>query len=143
MDVLRGKKWSEEALWTLYALQEGVSRFSFTERGRDRGNGTVKMIEFFLALAGKSARMCVLSGKAYILFDGKYTLQDKVIEASETRKVIAFNKVNNLEKPPNRKYVFTLPQEFPGTLISLRFSLRKTNLERLIQEEPYGNSNQN
>jgi len=143
MDLLTRRRWSEESLWTLYALQEGVSRFSFTERGRDRGNGTVKMIEFFLSLAGRSAKMCILSGKAYILFDGKYRPQDRPIGASETRKIVAFNRANDLEKPPNRKYVFTLPQGFPGTLISLRFSLRKANLETLMEGKQNGNTHNN
>jgi hypothetical protein len=131
-DLLTKRRWSEEALWTLYALQEGVSRFSFTKRGVDRGNGTIDMISFFTSLAASPSKMCLLSGRAYILFDGTFIPQDKLIANSEKRRVIAFNKQNDLEKPPNKKCVFTLPTGFPGTLISLRFSLRKDNLEKLF-----------
>jgi len=128
-------RWSEEALWTLYALQEGVSRFSFTPRGRDRGNGTIDMISFFLSLAARPAKMCLLSGRAYILFDGKFAPCERRTAVSERRRVIAFNKENNLEKPPNKRYVLTLPAGFPGTIISLRFSLNRARLEKLADGE--------
>ena len=95
-------RWSEEALWTLYALQEGVSRFSFTPRGRDRGNGTIDMISFFLSLAARPAKMCLLSGRAYILFDGKFAPCERRTAVSERRRVIAFNKENNLKNPRTR-----------------------------------------
>jgi hypothetical protein len=72
---LRRPKWEEETLWTLYALQEGVSRFTDTPGGEDRGNGTVRMIQFFTDLAGEEPKMALVSGKTYILFDGKYKLR--------------------------------------------------------------------
>jgi hypothetical protein len=66
--------WDEEALVTLFGLQEGVSRLSFTDRGRDRGNGTVNMIEFFTQLAGGSEKMCVISPSTRLQADdGKNT----------------------------------------------------------------------
>ena len=47
---------TEETLWTLYALQEGVSRFTDTPEGVDRGNGTIRMIQFFTEVAGENQR---------------------------------------------------------------------------------------
>jgi hypothetical protein len=125
--------WEEESLVTLYALQEGVSRLSFTKKGIDRGNGTVNMIEFFNQLAGGSQRMCLISGKTYILFDGEYDLHKTMLESGEERRVIAFNKRNNLDEPPDRNHVRTLPVGFPGTIISIRFDLDRSNLERLAK----------
>jgi len=125
--------WEEEALVTLFALQEGVSRLSFTKKGIDRGNGTVNMIEFFNQLAGGSQRMCLISGKTYILFDGKFDLKKKVFDNGEERRVIAFNRTNSLEEPPDRDHVRTLPLGFPGTIISIRFDLDRSNLEKLAK----------
>jgi len=125
--------WEEESLVTLFALQEGVSRLSFTKRGIDRGNGTVNMIEFFNQLAGGSQRMCLISGRTYILFDGKFNLEKKVLDNGEERRVIAFNQDNDLEAPPDRDYVKTLPSGFPGTIISIRFDLDRSNLEKLAR----------
>jgi hypothetical protein len=114
--------WEEEPLWTLYALQERVSRYMGTPRGVDRGNGTIKFIEFFQQLAGESGRMCINSGAAYILFDGKYRLQE-VSRGHERLKVIAFNADNDLERPPERKYVRQLDHSFQGTVVSIRLTL--------------------
>ncbi len=119
---LTNPDWDEETLWTLYALQERVSRFSDTERGIDRGNGTINMIEFFDSLASGSRKMCVVSGHAYILFDGSYHLRE-VQRGSESLKVIAFNEDNDLERPPNKRYVYRLKNYFPGTLVSIRLKI--------------------
>ena len=45
-----GHYWTKESLWTLYSLQEGVSRFASRDREYSRGMGTVKMIDFFQKL---------------------------------------------------------------------------------------------
>jgi hypothetical protein len=122
--------WQEESLWTLYALQEGVSRFSNKPEGIDRGNGTIKMIEFFTELASGMPQMALLSGRTHILFDGKYRLQPKKV-GDEERKVIAFNASNDLRERPDEKYVRTLRNKFPGTLLSLRFHLRRSDLSAI------------
>jgi hypothetical protein len=127
----RKSKWQEEALWTLYALQEGVSRFTGTPEGVDRGNGTVRMIQFFTDLAGEDPKMVLVSGRTYILFDGKYKLRDKLLPTGETRKIIAFNPENDLEQPPDGNYVASIPFKFPGTLVSLRFILHKGYLKKV------------
>jgi hypothetical protein len=125
-----GQIWQEESLWTLYALQEGVSRFRNTPDGFDRGNGTVKMIEFFMSIASPNPKMAIVSGRTHILFDGTYVLKPKD-KQGEPRKVIAFNRENDLNLPPDSKYVRTLSENFPGTLVSLRFRLRKTDLQMI------------
>jgi hypothetical protein len=125
--------WEEESLWTLYALQEGVSRFSNRPEGIDRGNGTVKMIEFFAELASGKPQMALISGRTHILFDGKYKLAPVAI-GNETRKVIAFNKSNDLRERPDPEYVRTLWDHFPGTLVSLRFQLRQADLANVKEK---------
>lgn len=125
--------WQEESLWTLYALQEGVSRFRNKPEGIDRGNGTVKMIEFFSELASGEPRMALLSGKTHILFDGRYKITPVVV-GSETRKVIAFNDKNDLNQRPDERYVRTLSNDFPGTLVSLRFQLKQTDLANIKEK---------
>ncbi len=125
--------WQEESLWTLYALQEGVSRFRNKPEGIDRGNGTVKMIEFFSELASGEPRMALLSGKTHILFDGRYKITP-VNVGGETRKVIAFNDANDLNQRPDERYVRTLSNPFPGTLVSLRFQLKQSDLSNIKEK---------
>lgn len=132
-----GKRWNEETLWTLYALQERVTRYFDRPGMEDRGVGTINMIEFFNKLA-KTGKMCILSGHSYILYDGTYTL-GPLKRGSETLQVIAFNKSNSLEEPPDSKYVFSLPIEFPGTVVSIRLTLDKEYLQAQV-ESANGNS---
>ncbi len=133
--------WDEEVLWTLYALQERVSRYSDTPRGRDRGNGSISMIEFFDSLAGDSSKMCITSGRGYILFNGKYHLQP-VKRDGETLKIIAFNDDNDLMRPPKRDNVRRLEALFPGTIVSIRLTLKASHLASLAQSEQESNDNE-
>ena len=129
-------KWNEEALWTLYALQGGVSRLR--DVAPTRGNGTIEMIKVFSTLGGKDQRMCIVSGGAYILFDGTYRIGPTQSAPTETQSVIAFNSKNDLNLPPDEKYVYNLPFRFPGTLVSIRFSLEKSHLDRVTEEQQNG-----
>ena len=127
--------WHEESLWTLFALQDGVSRFSKTPEGQDRGGGTIKMIQFFQMLGdssdrSKAPKMVVISGQTRILFDPKYTLKKRRI-GRERRLVIAFNATNSLERKPDAEYVSRLHGFFPGTAICLRFYLDRKHLKNV------------
>jgi hypothetical protein len=116
---IRNRAYDEKALYTLYALQEGVSRVS-----AERGIGTTLLINFFMELSAVNAKMCVLSGTSVILFDGKYSLKPERFDGGH-RRVIAFNESNSLEERPDDKNVWTIRDGFPGTVISLRFNLKK------------------
>jgi len=123
------KQWTRETLLTLYALQQGVS--SRLHERASRGNGTIQMIKAFSELAGRDQRMCILSGSAYIFFDGTYGLTEKQTTGTETREVIAFNKENDLQLPPDDSYVYALKDRFEGTVVSLRFRLARQQQTRL------------
>jgi hypothetical protein len=125
-------KWNKEALVTLYALQEGVS--SRLHERASRGNGTVQMIKAFSELAGTDQRMCILSGSAYILFDGHYSLSPQRTSETESREVISFNKEKSLEVPPDDNYVRALPRRFEGTVVSVRFRLGRDIQNELIKK---------
>lgn len=136
-----GPQWTEENLWTLYALQEGVSRHNdHPSRIGDRGRGTVDMITFFQKLGQSAAahavpKMCVISGSTHVLFDGRYEMQPQLTKANETRHIIAFNAANDLSQPPDPLSLTHLSRNFPGTLISLRFYLDKKNLAALEEHD--------
>lgn len=126
--------WDEDNLLTLVALQGHISSKNRSESDT-RGQGTVDMIEFFHKVhrecAGdgdKCARMAILSGSTHILFDGKYVMQPD----ESGRKVISFNSSNDLNERPDAKYVRNLgKQYFPGTVISIRFSLQSSQIEEV------------
>lgn len=132
-------KFRKEELWTLYSLQEGVSRFSFTQEGKDRGQGTVKMIEFFdrIGRGGNQQelpQMALISGGTRILFDGTYSLKPEKIDEEE-RKIIAFNSSNDLNDMPDINYVHAIGGFFPGTVLTLNFFFSKEYLTQIIENK--------
>jgi hypothetical protein len=126
----KGREHSEPTLWTLYALQEGVSRLSNEPGEVGRGGGTVDMIKFFDELSAGDQRLCIVSGEAYILIDGTY----RPSKDANNNTVLAFNAGNDLNQLPDPRCVYALTERFPGTLISLRFPFDKEHLERLTLE---------
>jgi hypothetical protein len=137
--------WTEENLWTLYALQEGVSRYNTGTSLGDRGQGTADMIEFFQNLGqttdeGKEPKMCVVSGNTYILFDRRHQMRLEKTVNDEQRRIIAFNDENDLHLPPNKRNVKSLARKFPGTLMGLRLFLDQDYLTH-IKEVKSGKAN--
>ena len=64
--------------------------------------------------------MVIVSGSTYVLFDGTYQMQAN----AEGNRIIAFNGANDLRERPDSTYVRQLEGvSFPGTVISLKFSL--------------------
>ncbi len=131
--------WTPESLWTVYALQGGVSRFHNGERMGHRGTGTVRMIEFFQELSSSRPdvprpEMTILSGGTLLRFDGTYRMQPAVTISGQTRSVIAFNDENDLGKPPNRNYVLRRKRSFPGTMVSMAFYLDRRHLAEMQGE---------
>lgn len=123
---LFGKNWRDIDLLTLIALQGHVSSKNQTTQDT-RGQGTGDLIDFFQRMHKEcaahspiAAKMAIISGGTYILFDGTY----KMREVGGRGKVIAFNAANDLYDKPDSNYVKPLgPLKFPGTIISVRFPL--------------------
>lgn len=116
---LMPKKFEEETLWTLYALQDGV-----TSKKEKRGSGTISIIESFFKIKGNDnsdsfSRMMLVSGSACINFDGTYKIQKKKDENGKPMSVMTFNKSGNIEDKPDNKYVYCNDSFFPGTLLSV------------------------
>ncbi|ABC27734.1 conserved hypothetical protein [Hahella chejuensis KCTC 2396] len=94
--------WNEDDLITLVALQGRVSSKN-SESDDTRGHGTVDLISFFqdicLGEDGEAkAKMCIMSGKTHIKFDGKYKMKND----GNGRPTIAFNVDNDLRKIPDK-----------------------------------------
>lgn len=126
----------EDTLLTLLALQGGVSSLN-TDSNTTRGQGTIQLINFFslmhdTACTAKNnindfCKMAIISGDSYILFDGKYKPQ----KDRNGRYIVAFNKNNSLADFPDKNYVKHLQYSFPGTIISIKFSLQHNITEEV------------
>jgi hypothetical protein len=138
--------WTEETLWTLYALQEGVSRFRDQAKDPDRGNGTIILINNFQEIGktndGHFPKMSIISGGTYIYFNNKYMLSPKKI-GNEERKIIAFNIQNDLNIPPDPYNVKLLKSYFPGTIISMKFYIDQAYIKGRMIKDGVGNENEN
>lgn len=132
------KKWfefgqfEEETLWTLYALQEGVTSVS-PEEYASRGNGSIQFIESFFNIKGDldvddKSRLNIISGNTQIHFDGQYGIRE-ITKNKENFKVMTFNKSGNIEEPPDRKYVKRRSTYFPGTIIEAKILINKDDIE--------------
>ena len=118
--------WRQSDLLTLLALQGHVSSKNVTERDT-RGQGMGDLIDFFQRVHKEctdcneiSAKMAIISGGTYILFDGTYQMRD----SGNRGRVIAFNRQNDLASRPDPAFVKPLGNlHFPGTVISIRFPL--------------------
>ena len=137
-DRFTNKKWfgiggiSEESLWTLYSLQQGVTRVP----ERKRGNGTIQFIESFFKLKDKDkvtdddiSRMYLLSGKTVIEFDGKYRLRTEKDSNGLPRGTISFNESGSIFDKPDTNYVRTVDNYFPGTALYVRLLLNDNDFE--------------
>ena len=124
----------EESLWTLYALQEGITSVS-TEKFK-RGNGSIRFIESFFNIKGSKevddvSVMTIASGRTRILFNGYYGIQTKKNELGEDFRVMTFNHSGNIEDLPDDKYVFCANHFFPGTMITAKILLNDDDLNTL------------
>lgn len=131
-NLFRLKSFEEETLWTLYALQEGVT----SVKDKKRGNGSIQFIENFFNLKGdmshdNQSRLVVLSGNCKIIFDGKYQIKEKT-HGENTFKLMTFNESGSLEDKPDEKYVTFADNFFPGTMIATKIYINFKSVEKEV-----------
>lgn len=106
-NLFLSREFEEETLWTLYSLQDGVTRIS----DWDRGNGTIRFIESFYELKGNDecdsiSKMVITSGHTRIIFDGTYKPIEKIRGSEGNKyKMMTFNSSGELEDKPDSKFV--------------------------------------
>lgn len=130
---LRSREFEEETLWTLYALQDGVTSVPSSAYKR-RGHGSIQFIESFFNLKGRKegnddfSRMVVMSGSTKIVFDGTYNIVQKERE-SEVFKFMTFNESGNIDEKPDANFVRFVDDFFPGTIISARIMFNEDDFQ--------------
>lgn len=126
------KGFEEETLWTLYALQDGVTSVA-PERYKRRGNGSIQFIESFFNIKGNKkekddfSTLTILSGNTSIVFDGTYNITNGYID-NEPFKFMTFNKSGNIEDKPDSAYVKFVDNYFPGTIITAKIMFNEDDL---------------
>lgn len=129
------RRFEEECLWCLYALQQGVTtKVNF----RSRGNGSIEFLENFLSLKSDMnsnddiSRLHILSGNTKIIFDGSYQIA-QIRRDGSPLKILSFNSLNTLEEPPDKNFVKFVPNYFPGTMITAKILISSDDIVPISQ----------
>lgn len=125
---------SKENIFTLYALQQGVSRLKYQDKSR--GTGTMTFINCFYSIGDYentarelSPKLSILSGTTHILCNNKY----RPFKSSDGSFLLSLNSENDLNKPPDDKNVLSLKYNFPGTILSVRFCLNEAHIQKKLE----------
>ena len=120
------QKFERESLFTLYMLNEGISRLKYEDESR--GNGTMQFLKAFSDLEDKGPQ------------DGKYRSDLKIITGHTTLSCdsdvvpygedeehlkISLNKEQDFLKLPESRYLQYHSSYFPGSFIECRVYLNK------------------
>lgn len=129
--LFREKEFDEETLWTLYALQQGVTSVP----GKRRGSGTIQFIRSFFNIKGSSkvdniSKMVILSGNTEIIFDGKYGITER-IEGNDKYNMMTFNASGRIDDAPDSNYVRKSKYCFPGTIITASILLNEDDVNEI------------
>lgn len=108
-----GSSFTKENALTLLAIQEGIS--SKLENDDSRGHGIIDFIKHCKKM-NQSAKITIVSGKTAIKIDNRTEISSQDI-FGRSRKVIAFNKENDLFSKPDEKFVSGMKVFFPGVII--------------------------
>lgn len=120
-------KFTRESLFTLYMLNETISRLKYEDESR--GHGTMNFIESFIKL-GKlgdtnsyfTSVLNIVSGHTRLSCDNRY----KPYKEGDMR-VISLNKSNNIKLLPDNKYLRTETEYFPGTILECKIYFEHIN----------------
>jgi hypothetical protein len=139
-------KLTEENLQTVFALQDGVSRFQDVLKEGRGGTGLMDVIEFFAALSGAEAnaqelppRMAIVSGSTCILLRPPYIhgvrdAQKRPADGLRPPRELWFNPVNSPEEPPDPTHVLNMPARLRGTLITMAWTTDQKYLQSAANE---------
>jgi hypothetical protein len=126
---------SDDNLFTLYALQDGTSRLKFLDESR--GTGTIKFLTSFLHLGdfedkskGYIPQLCIITGKTILICDNNYKPFD-----NGGVYLLTLNPEKNLRHAPKKTHLRELSDYFPGTLLNVHLYLSKDHLSTKINSD--------
>ena len=126
---------SHDTLMTVSALSDGVSCEGTRQKGTRGGCGMSSLVDMMGKLGGsdradEQAELVLISGSSCLRLAHPYNVMP--IDPDTGGAVQVFNSSQNVELPPDASYVFDLSGTFPGSVISIRFTLDPAHLERRV-----------
>jgi hypothetical protein len=133
------RRFSEESLETVFALQDGVSRVETALESGRGGTGLLDIVQFFSALADNAdptqhaPGLAIVSGSTCIICRQPYIEGRRMRETSEdglrAPRELWFNANNTPQEPPDTNFVISLPAKVSGTLITMAWTIDPTYLQ--------------
>ena len=130
-------RYSEATLRTVCALTDRVS-CEGTRQDRDLGGcGMSSLVTMLRAIGahlpdGAEPRITIVSGHSCIQLWDPYNAMLRSMGNEEGLHFQAFNEEQDLQRPPDDRYVYDLFERFPGTVIAVRFSIEPVELAKRI-----------
>jgi hypothetical protein len=129
----RGRHFDEEALQTVFALQDGVTKNHEAIAGHRGGTGFQDILDFFTSIGDATskahqAKLAIVSGSTCINVSDPY-MKGMQKEGVLSERELWFNKEYSQEYPPSRDHVLHLPGRLHGTLVSMVFAVDREYLE--------------
>lgn len=125
-------RFERESLFTLYMLNEGISRIKYKDDSR--GNGTMRFLEAFIALGSFGNHnptfkglLNVISGHTVLSCDN-----DRTVYTEGNFKKLSLNAEKNLQRLPDKKYLIYNKEYFPGTLLECHIYLNKDHFFKIL-----------
>ena len=127
-----GAKQSRETLFTLAALQDGVTCDPEKWDIQQGGVGLPQMLDVVSVLGETlstehAPKITILSGTSCITLRSPYLKGRR--DNTEEPRTLWFNPSNDRNCPPDPDFVFDIPVGFPGTVISIGFVIDPKNYE--------------
>lgn len=130
---------TKESLFTLYALQEGISRLKYQQSSR--GNGTMNFIEAFINLGELGSRdiehipeLNIISGNTLLSCNNEYKPYVK-----DGMRLLSLNSKNDLSLLPDKNRLRHNKECFPGTFFNVKIYLDRDKLLTAIENKDGAN----
>ena len=115
--------YTKEDLYTLYCLQEGVSRLKYKNSGR--GSGTMNFLRSFMFLGSYGKENPIFRSHLNIISGNTIVRCSHDVEPYEKdrRYYLSLNKQKDMDKLPDPKYLSHTNEYFPGTFFEVKIYL--------------------
>lgn len=125
-------KFEREALFTLYLLNDGISRLKYKDESR--GNGTMRFLESFIALGSFGEKnpkfkceLNVISGHTILTCDN-----DMHAFKNNGLNTLSLNKEKDFKELPDKNYLVYNTEYFPGTILECHIYLNEDYFKNTI-----------
>ena len=126
-------KFERESLFTLYLLNDGISRLKYKDESR--GNGTMRFLESFITLGGFGEKnpkfkseLNVISGHTILTCDNNmHAFKDNDLNT------LSLNKEKDFKKLPDKNYLVYNAEFFPGTILECHIYLNEDYFKEKIK----------